>query len=72
MEKLPSIYVLSMELKDYYPNDMKKAISYLEIQYELDTLSAIQLAGAVWNSLHLDSPLNLPHFLVNPRSIFLN
>ena len=72
MEKLPSIYVLSLELKNYYPNDMKNAIAYLEIQYELDTLTAIQLAGVVWNSLHLDSPLNLPHFLVNPRALNFN
>ena len=72
MEDLPSVFILCDELKDYYPNSMAKAISYIEIQYGLDTLSAIQIVGVVWNSLHLQSPFNLPKFLVNPRALFTN
>jgi len=72
MKDLPNVYELAEELKDYYPQKMANAITYMEIQYELDTLSAIQIVGVVWNSLHLQSPFNLPHFLVNPRALFKN
>ena len=72
MKDLPSVYVLADELKDYYPQKMANAITYMEIQYELDTLSAIQIVGVVWSSLHLQSPFNLPHFLVNPKALNFN
>ena len=72
MKDIPNVNELTYELREYYPKKMATAISYMEIQYELDTLSAIQIVGVVWNSLHLQSPFNLPHFLVNPRALFKN
>ena len=61
MKDIPNVDELTYELQDYYPKKMATAISYMEIQYELDTLSAIQIVSVVWNTLHLQSPFNLPH-----------
>jgi len=72
MKDIPNVDELTYELQDYYPKKMATAISYMEIQYELDTLSAIQIVSVVWNTLHLQSPFNLPHFLVNPQALFMN
>ena len=72
MGEIPNVFVLCEELRVYYPNEMNKAITYLEIEYELNTLNAIQLAGIVWSSLHLNNPLNLPTFLINPLALYKN
>ena len=72
MKDIPNVEELTYELKEYYPKKMATAISYMEIQYELDTLSAIQIVSVVWNTLHLQIPFNLPNFLVNPQALFMN
>jgi hypothetical protein len=60
------------EVIQHYPDEPVNAMTYLMEKYDLEPMAATHLVSSIWSTLHMQYPLNLQTFLVNPFSIFKN
>ena len=60
------------EVRQHYPDEPVNAMKYLMEKYNVEHEIATHLVSMIWSALHMQHPLNLPYFLINPYGIHKN